>query len=128
VTPPGETRTDQRFPRAERLKLRRDYQRVYESGVFFPGTLLVLYVLRDPALTRRAGIVAGRKVGDAVRRNRAKRLLREAFRRNKERIPATGLHLVLVARRGCGEAGYAEVEQDLRALLARARLTAGGNA
>ena len=124
MTPLGaiEEGPDRRFPHAERLRLRREYQRVYENGTFFPGTFLVLYVLCDPTLSRKAGFVAGRKVGNAVARNRAKRLLREAFRHHRERVPSLGRHFVLVARKGCGEAGYAEVERDLLSLYARAGL------
>jgi ribonuclease P protein component len=55
-----------------------------------------------------------------VRRNRAKRLLREAYRRHKHRIPAVGVQVVLVARFGCGTASFSDVERDFIALLTRA--------
>ena len=48
--------------------------------------------------------------------------MREAYRRNKVRLPETGVHLVLVARLGCGEAAYAEVESALVQLFERAGL------
>lgn len=70
--------------------------------------------------------MAGRRVGGAVVRNRAKRLMREAYRRNKGRVPASGVHLVLVARKGCGEAAYVDVESTFLGLLERAGLV--GNA
>jgi ribonuclease P protein component len=115
---------DRRFPRAERLTLGREFRRVYDQGSFFPGTFLVLYVFRDPFLTRKAGFVAGRKVGNAVARNRAKRLLRETYRHHRALIPDAGNHLVLVARKGCGEAAFAAVDSDFLALLTRAGLSA----
>jgi ribonuclease P protein component len=82
--------------------------------------LIVLFVLTASDLERKTGFVAGRRVGNAVARNRAKRLLREAFRHHKQAIPEHGYHLVLVARNGCGEAGFQDVERDLLAVLREA--------
>ncbi|MEZ4461780.1 MAG: ribonuclease P protein component [bacterium] len=55
-----------------------EFQRVYEEGVKRVGRLLVVYLL--PADDTARAVVASRKVGGAVQRNRAKRLLREAHR------------------------------------------------
>ncbi len=64
--------------------------------------------------------MASRRVGGAVARNRAKRLLREAWRHHKEIVPHTGYELALVARSGCGASRYPDVERDLIAALGRA--------
>lgn len=71
----------------------------------------------------RAGIVAGKRVGGAVTRNRVKRRLREALRRELPRIPA-GWDLVCGAKPLAAEASYAALAAELRALLARAGLLA----
>ena len=117
---------DQRLPASERIRHRPEYERVYEEGEPYRASLLVLFVLRSLDLERKAGFVAGRRVGGAVARNRAKRLMREAYRRNKARLPESGAHLVLVARAGCGEAAYADVESTMVRLFERAGLV--GNA
>ncbi len=70
------------FPAAMRLKKRSDFARIYGSGTARRGDLLSLYVLAG-ATTPRMGIVLPRHFGTAVERNRTKRLLREAFRRNR---------------------------------------------
>ncbi len=62
------------------LRNRRQFTKVYDEGVRLVGRLLVVYLL--PAEDRAQAVVASRKVGNAVCRNRAKRLLREALRKS----------------------------------------------
>ena len=64
----------------------------------------------------RMTVVASRRVGNAVQRNRAKRLLREAARAQAWR---DGIDVVLVARSACVSSGLAEVTDELRTLGAR---------
>jgi ribonuclease P protein component len=122
VTPRGlrDGNRDLGLRRSERLRRRSEFQRVYSEGKSYAGSLLVLFVLTTPHLERKAGFVAGRRVGNAVSRNRAKRLMREAYRHAKHRIPGRDVHLVLVARHGCAESGAQAVAQDLAGLLTRA--------
>lgn len=73
-------------------------------------------------MPRRAGFVASRKVGNAVYRNRARRRLREAFRRLKSRLPELGAWIVFVARKPCAEESQKLLEEEMLALLTRAGL------
>lgn len=125
MTPPGfwDGNRDLGLRRSERLRRRSEFQRVYSEGRSYAGSLLVLFVLTTPHLERKAGFVAGRRVGNAVSRNRAKRLMREAYRHAKHRVPGHDVHLVLVARHGCAESGAQAVAEDLAALLTRAGFT-----
>ena len=119
VTPVGVEggKPDRSLSRVERLQDPSEFHRVYDSGKSYRGSLIVLFVLSLPDLERRAGFVASRRVGNSVSRNRAKRLLREAYRHHKHTIPERGFHVVLVARNTCRDAGFIEVEQDLLRLL-----------
>jgi ribonuclease P protein component len=105
---------DARFSKTERLRKRREYLAVQRRGKRFVTGLFVLLWAPGPCPWPRLGITASRKVGGAVARNRAKRLVREAFRRNKERLPPR-TDLVIIASPTLPRAPYADVE---RALLA----------
>jgi ribonuclease P protein component len=69
-----------------RLKHRKDFQRVYRGGAVWKGSCFSLHVLGREG-GRRLGIVVPRRFGTAVERNRAKRRLREAFRRIAPNLP-----------------------------------------
>lgn len=74
--------------------------------------------INEPAQTdpthrreRRLGVIASRRVGNAVVRNRCKRLLREAFRKHQNLLPEV-CDVVLVARRHCGNAEIGDVSHE----------------
>lgn len=76
-----------RFLRQDRVLRKGDFDRAFEAGQRAFAKGLVVY-LRDAGLGRpRIGLVTSRRFGDAVTRNRARRLLREAFRLDSARLP-----------------------------------------
>src|SRR5262245_47955736 len=104
------------FSRSERIRTRADFQRVYRRGVKVHGRYFTLFLLPNDSPLGRLGIAATRKLGGAVTRNRAKRLIREVFRRNKV---APGFDVVVVPRRELLDASLTVLEADYRATLAR---------
>lgn len=106
-----------------RLTRSEDFKRVRRSGKSYAHPLVVLIVQKSDQPRVRVGVAAGRAVGKAVTRNRAKRLLREAMR---PLIPdvASGLDLILIARPGLASASLEETSQAVHNLLIRAQLLA----
>ncbi|MBN1295959.1 ribonuclease P protein component [bacterium] len=99
-----------------RLRSTRDFRELYTSGRKKPGRLFVLFMtLRQDQLVR-LGVTASRRVGNAVKRNRAKRLMREAVRMILPEIHQ-GMDLVLVARPGIPASGILSVHAQLRSQL-----------
>ena len=106
-----------------RFRLRRnaDFQRVRREGRSYAHPLVVLIVAPNDVGRVRVGVAAGRSVGHAVRRNRAKRRLREVMRPWLPHLP-TGYDLLLIARRPAAEAEFAAIREAVAALLRRAHL------
>lgn len=71
------------FTRAERLTRKKEFEKAFREGKVLKNDRVVLYVTPNKLQYSRLGLVVGKKVGNAVRRNRTKRLLREAYRLNK---------------------------------------------
>ncbi len=74
---------NQRFRPRERVKLQRDFDRLFKEGRALRYSEFTMRLLPGETARARLGLSVGKRVGNSVRRNRIKRLLREAFRRNK---------------------------------------------
>ncbi|MCL6648853.1 MAG: ribonuclease P protein component [Chloroflexi bacterium] len=108
--------------RQHRLRRQRDIDRVYREGRVFTHPLLTLRVRPNECGYPRLAVVAGKRLGKAVVRNRVRRRLREALRQ----LPLQPGHdLLVVARPPAAKAPFAELVTALRVLLARARLLGG---
>lgn len=81
----------------ETLKTNSDFRRAYARGKSYTNPALVMYVRKNRAGSCRIGITASKKIGNAVQRNRARRVIREAFR--QVNLPLKGNYdVVFVAR------------------------------
>ena len=91
------TRKEFGFPPLLRIRLKKEYDRVFGEGrkVNTAGALMV--VAQNGLPHSRMGVIAGKKLGGSVGRNRTKRVFREAFRLNRASIPG-GVDIVVVPR------------------------------
>jgi ribonuclease P protein component len=107
---------DRRFRASRRLRRRQEFQRAYASGTRAHGRLMTVFLLPREDANTRLGIAATKKLGGAVQRNRAKRLIREMFRQHPS--PA-GLDIVVVPRPALVDASLAAIEADYASCLKR---------
>ena len=104
---------DRRFRKSERLRLRKDFRRVFATRCSAGDETLVVYVARNGLSHSRLGMSVSRRVGPALRRNYIRRKIREAFRTSKADLP-TGMDILCVARQRAGDR-----EADLRSSLCK---------
>jgi len=110
------------FGRAMRIKQGRDFVRVRaQGGRLVLGCLVANWLPLPQGSPTRLGVVASSKIGGAVIRTRAKRLLRESFRLHQLEL-AQPLDLVLIARQSIVGKDLALVERDFLAVLRKAGL------
>lgn len=105
-----------KFRKNERIRRRADFQQVYEHGTRIHSRYCTMFFRRNDLTVGRLGIAATKKLGGAVQRNRAKRLIREVFRRNKI---APGFDVVVVPKRELLHATLVVLEADYRSTLER---------
>ena len=111
------------FPRSHRLARRSDFRKTYDEGRKLAGRYLVLFVRPNGAGTIRLGLTVTKRIGCAVERTRARRRLREIFRREAratlERNRWTGTDVVVNLREGAAGAGVRDLSDDFGRLLRR---------
>ena len=107
------------LPRDRRLHQGWQFREVYQSGKSYHGALMTLVSLGPSPDHGRVAYVASRKVGPAVRRNRAKRLLRESYRQLDAAVRERAVWRIWIARSACARATLARVSEEMGQLLRR---------
>ncbi len=108
------------FPRACRVSARRDFREAYEHGAKYHGRLVVVFAKARAEGGVRLGLTATRKVGGAVVRNRARRRVREIFRRWSATAPEASVDLIVNISERATRAAFSALSAEVTALLSRA--------
>ncbi len=105
------------FGKNERIRRRSEFSALFQTGKRIHSEYLTVIFCTNTSGIRRVGLVVGKKVGKAVRRNRMKRLLREFFRLNKHRLPASQ-DILIVARKDFSSMKCQDLCRELEKVLA----------
>lgn len=100
------------FPKCERLLNRKDFVNLNLSGKRFKAGHFTVLTKENGLMITRLGITASKRIGNAARRNRIKRLIREFFRLNKASLP-NGYDIIIIAGRGTHGLGLRDIEEEL---------------
>lgn len=110
------------FPRQERLRLKRDFDRVFREGSVLQNDFFTVIYVKNEFDFNRIAIVVKKKLGKAHDRNKIKRWIRESYRTMKPEI-AKGYDIVIIPRKALSEAlgviDYHTVKDELESLLKR---------
>ena len=102
--------------RREHLRRRSEFLKVQRQGVRIQERYITLFILPNDLNVSRLGIIATRRLGGSIRRNRSKRLVREIFRLNKS-LP--GFDIVVMPRPGFLDAPFSTLTVNYQAALKR---------
>lgn len=109
-------RLDRRFPKNHRITQRAQFQRAYRFGRRIETPHFVLYYLPNDSGCHRLGITASKKMGNAIQRNRLKRIFREVFRN----CPLPGipnLDIIVNTKKSATTCSYQTMETQFRAIF-----------
>jgi ribonuclease P protein component len=114
-----------RLPPQDRLRKRFEFGRARDQGRRVHTQSFVLLIRQNELQRPRLGLTVSHKVGNAVRRNRVKRLVREVFRQHRALFPAAS-DVVVIAKSGCAAASFEQVRGELARASAAMRAASEG--
>ncbi|KEZ48869.1 MULTISPECIES: ribonuclease P protein component [Metabacillus] len=109
-----------------RIKKNEDFQKVFKQGKSMANRQFVIYMLNQPEEKEfRLGLSVSKKIGNAVTRNRVKRLVRQVFLEEKDSLK-TGMDYIVIARKPASEMDYHEVKSSLLHLFRKTKILKPG--
>lgn len=104
------------FPKQERLLNRKDFVNLNRLGKRYRSKHFTVIFKENERGVSRLGITASKKIGNAVKRNKVKRLLREFFRLNKHCCPK-GYDIVIIANNGTNGLLFRKIKEELGGII-----------
>lgn len=100
----------------ERVKDTRYFNDIIAKGKYKKNKLFVIYIMKSEPEVKKFGIAVGKKVGNAVIRNKLKRQLRNIIDETKLLFPK-GFDYIIIVKRNCLESSYKEMKEALTSLI-----------
>ncbi len=108
--------SDSSFKKEERIQRHSDFKTIYNKGGKSDTEHFLVFINSNGLGRRRLGVSVSKKIGTAVHRNRVKRLVREYFRLQKEKIPQSS-DILFVAKAGAHKITYHALCEELNTLF-----------
>ena len=106
----------------ESLKKNRDFLRLYRTGKYYVGRIIVIYVKENNTSSNKIGVTTVRNFGNSVCRNRMRRLIKESYRNIEDEVKL-GWDIVFSARKQNGNIySYRDIEKEMKYLLRKTGL------
>lgn len=106
------------------LRRKKDFTSIYNRGKSSASKYVVIFYRKNNLEYNRIAFLASKKVGKSVKRNKARRLMKEIYRIHKDRIK-TGYDIIFIARKNMEQANFVELENTTERLLKRIKLIIG---
>lgn len=111
------------FSKQNRLKRKKDFEKVLKKGKTFKKNFLLFKVLENKIKKTRIGIIVSQKVSKkAIERNKLKRRIREIIRPELKNIK-TGIDGVIIVLPGLGKSSFQETRKDILKIFEKAKIT-----
>ena len=94
------------------LRKKSDFSSIYNKGKSVGDRFVVLFYRKNNLPYNRTGFLASKKVGNSVKRNRARRLMRESYRHIQDKLPS-GYDFIIIARNTINDKKCNEVEKSI---------------
>ena len=101
------------------LRKKSDFSAIYNKGKSIGDRYVVLFYRKNGLPYHRTGFLASKKVGNSVKRNRARRLMKESYRHLLPMLPQGGYDFITIARNTISNQKCADVEKSLRSAFRR---------
>ena len=105
----------------EILRNKKDFNRLYKKGKSIGSKYVVLFYIKNEKSYIRKAFLASKKVGNSVRRNRARRLMKESYRRFSDNIKE-GYDILFIARNNINCVKCKDVEKSIKEVLKKSKL------
>ena len=109
------------LPKEKILRNKIEFSKVYNQGRSYSNQSLIIHVMKSDDVEGKIGFAVGKKIGNAVVRNRIKRLLREVYRLNQHEIQCD-VSMILIARKSLIDASFEDVTKNFKDICRRAKI------
>lgn len=106
------------------LRNNNDFSKVFNKGKSTASKTMVVFFIKNELKYNRIAFIASKKVGNSVKRNKARRLMKEAFRENKDQLKK-GYDIIFIARNNIIEAKYDDLRKSIKYMLKKVKLFEG---